>query len=98
MADSERVITAEELEATIQANLPGVEFVKAVDESDGCGSKFEIEIVSEVFKGKTLLAQHRMVHKVIEEQRPHIHALTLKTKVPAVKTEVVEASGAAESS
>jgi stress-induced morphogen len=80
MEEQEQVITAELLESKIQASIEGVEFVKAVDESDGCGSKFTIEIVSPMFKGKPLLAQHRIVHKAIEEERKSIHALTLKTK------------------
>ena len=57
-------------------------FVKAIDLSDGCGSKFEIEIIAEEFRNKPLLQQHRLVHKSIEEERKTIHALTLKTKVP----------------
>lgn len=76
------LITASILEEKILANLPGVLSVKATDLSDGCGSKFEIEVVCEEFKGKPLLAQHRLIHKAIEEERKHIHALTLKTKAP----------------
>lgn len=86
--DAERVISCEELEAKIRAGLEqelagSVEFLRAVDLSDGCGAKFEVEIVSEVFRGKPLLAQHRLIHKIIEEERKFIHALTLKTKAPA---------------
>jgi acid stress-induced BolA-like protein IbaG/YrbA len=76
------IITCDQLEQKIQQNLSGVSFVKAVDLTDGCGGKFEIEIVSEEFRGKPLLAQHRLVHKAIEEERKHIHALSLKTKAP----------------
>ena len=76
------VITPEQLEHKIQSTIVGVSFVKAVDLSDGCGAKFEIEIVAEEFKGKALLQQHRLVHKAIEEERKSIHALTLKTKAP----------------
>lgn len=32
---------------------------EVVDESDGCGKKFSIVIVSEQFKGKSTLANHR---------------------------------------
>jgi hypothetical protein len=32
-----------------------------VDTSDGCGSKFEVEVVSPLFEGKALLARHRLV-------------------------------------
>lgn len=76
------VITTEQLEKKIQDQIPSVSYVKAVDLTDGCGGKFEIEIISEEFRGKPLLQQHRIVHKAIEEERKHIHALTLKTKAP----------------
>mmetsp|Transcript_14897 Transcript_14897/g.16124 ORF Transcript_14897/g.16124 Transcript_14897/m.16124 type:complete len:82 (-) Transcript_14897:70-315(-) len=76
------VITTEQLEKKIQEQIPSVSYVKAVDLTDGCGGKFEIEIISEEFRGKPLLQQHRIVHKAIEEERKHIHALTLKTKAP----------------
>ena len=79
-----RIITVEELEIKIRAGLENnVEFIKATDLSDGCGSKFEIEIISAEFKGKPLLAQHRLIHKIIAEEREFIHALTLKTKAPS---------------
>jgi stress-induced morphogen len=105
MAESteSRVVTAEELEATIRKNLP-CEFVRAVDESSGCGAKFAIEIVSESFRGKMPLACHRMMHKVLEEEIKHIHAVTFKTRVPAkvdtaeVAVAEAEASGLTESS
>ena len=32
-----------------------------VDVSDGCGSKFEVEVESPQFEGKALLARHRLV-------------------------------------
>lgn len=84
MADCEdRIITPDELETKIREGLNGnLEFIKAVDQSDGCGAKFEIEIISSEFKGKPLLAQHRLIHKIIATEREHIHALTLKTKAP----------------
>ncbi len=44
------VVTEEQLENKIRELLSGVEFVKAVDESDGCGAKFEVTIVSRLFK------------------------------------------------
>ena len=85
--DNDRVITADELESKIKQGLDGdLEFVQAVDESDGCGAKFIITIVSNVFKGKPLLAQHRLVNKLIAEELKFIHALTLKTSVPVLPT------------
>lgn len=81
MSDSV-IITPQILEDKLKQNLQGVVFVKAEDLSDGCGAKYEIEIVCEEFRGKPLIAQHRLVNKVIEEERKHIHAITLKTKIP----------------
>lgn len=74
------IITSDQLEEKIRASLLGVQHVKATDVSDGCGSKFEIEVISSEFQGKPLLAQHRLVNKAIEEERKHIHAITLKTR------------------
>ena len=76
------VVTCEELEAKIRTQMLNVDYVKAVDLSDGCGAKFEVTVVSSSFEGKALLQQHRMVNKAIEEERPRIHALTLKTVLP----------------
>jgi stress-induced morphogen len=76
------VITPTMLEDKIRANVESVEFVQAVDLSDGCGQKFEITVVSPVFCGLKVIAQHRMVNKAIEEERQYIHATTLKTKTP----------------
>lgn len=76
------VITPDILEAKIRAGIDAVEFVQAVDLSDGCGSKFEITVVSPAFSGLKIIAQHRLVNKAIEEERKHIHATTLKTKTP----------------
>jgi stress-induced morphogen len=75
-------ITEELLETKIKENLPGVEFVKATDQSDGCGGKFEIEIISSEFSAGSKLQHHRLVHKAIKVEMEFIHALTLKCKAP----------------
>lgn len=79
---SDTGITPDMLEQKIRSSLQGVQSVSAHDLSDGCGAKFELEIVCEEFAGKPLIQQHRMVHKALEEERKLIHALTLKTKAP----------------
>uniref|UniRef100_A0A1A9W9Q0 BolA-like protein 2 n=1 Tax=Glossina brevipalpis TaxID=37001 RepID=A0A1A9W9Q0_9MUSC len=53
-------------------------YVHAVDESDGCGGKFNVIIVSDKFKGKTLLQKHRLVNTVLAEELKEIHAFTQK--------------------
>lgn len=74
------VISSEALESKLKEQLPNVVFVRATDESNGCGSRFHIEVVSDCFAGKPLLAQHKLVHKALEAESQHIHALTLKTR------------------
>ena len=43
---------------------------------------FEIFIVSEQFKGKSLLQQHRSVQDILKEEMKEWHGLTLHTKTP----------------
>ena len=47
-------ITTAHLEAKLRASLPEVVFIKAEDESDGCGSKFNVLIASTAFVGEHL--------------------------------------------
>lgn len=76
-------VTAESLEAKIRESLEGVQFVKAVDESGGCGAKFSITIVAAAFEGKPIVMQHRLCHKALEEEMKYVHALSLKTIAPS---------------
>ena len=50
------------------------------DTSGGCGSSFEVRIVSDVFEGKTRLERHRMAMGALEAEleKGQIHALALK--------------------
>lgn len=53
--------------------------VEVTDDSDGCGAKFSVVIVSDKFQGKPLLARHRLVNTVLQEELKSIHAFTQKT-------------------
>lgn len=53
--------------------------VEVTDESDGCGAKFSVLIVSDKFVGKPLLARHRLVNSILQEELKSIHAFTQKT-------------------
>jgi stress-induced morphogen len=55
--------------------------VKVEDTSGGCGSKFELEVTSPWFEGKSKVAQARAVHKVIHEEIATMHAVKVTTKV-----------------
>ena len=52
------------------------------DNSDGCGLKFEVVIVSTQFQGKRLLDRHRMVHECLAKELELIHAFQQKTYTP----------------
>ena len=56
--------------------------VQVTDESDGCGGKFSVVIVSSQFEGKALLARHRLVNSALEEELKTIHAFSQKTFTP----------------
>lgn len=57
--------------------------VEVIDESDGCGAKFSVTIVSSAFEGKPLLQRHRLVNSVLEKELKTIHAFSQKTLTPA---------------
>ena len=58
------------------------EHVEVVDQSDGCGGKFEAVIVSKQFEGKELLARQRLVNAALAEELKTFHAFCQKTFKP----------------
>ncbi|KAL6441382.1 hypothetical protein ACFW04_003541 [Cataglyphis niger] len=55
---------------------------EVVDESDGCGAKFSVVVVSNLFQGKPTLQRHRLVYGVLEEELKAIHAISVTTLTP----------------
>ncbi|KAI8592890.1 bola protein, partial [Geranomyces variabilis] len=53
--------------------------LNVADISGGCGSMFAIEIASPLFKGKTLVKQHRMVTDILQEDIKGMHGIQIKT-------------------
>lgn len=74
-------ITAAEIEKKLRASsrLEPAE-VHVQDTSSGCGSFFQIKVVSPVFQGKPLIQQHRLVNEVLRDEIKEIHGFTLETK------------------
>ena len=68
------------LAALIRSALPDAE-VKIVD-TTGTMDHFQVHIRSDLFKGKSLLDQHRMVYSAVQAARSdgRIHALELRTE------------------
>lgn len=74
--------TAKQLEEKLTKELRA-EYVKAEDNSGGCGANFNVIVVSECFNGKTPLQRHRLVYKALAEELLNIHAFTQKLYTPA---------------
>lgn len=53
-------------------------------EINGDGSKFEAQVVSPEFEGKSTVNRHRMIYSVLDEhiKSGAIHALTIKAYTP----------------
>lgn len=67
-----------EIQVLIEKALPKshVEVIDLV----GDGDHLQATVVSELFEGKTLLQQHQMVYKALQETlKEKLHALALKT-------------------
>jgi len=63
--------------------------LEVIDESSmhnvppGAQSHFKVVIVSEKFEGISLINQHQLVNKALQEElKQHIHALSIVTKTP----------------
>ena len=68
----EKALSPEHLEVINESHMHNV--------PDGSESHFKVIIVSDEFKDKMLVARHRMVNKVLEEElKGSIHALALHT-------------------
>lgn len=70
--------------------------VEVVDISGGCGSSFNIIVVSAAFEGVRLLERHRMLHNVLGDDMNAIHAVKLNCFTPTEHAVKVATDGRAE--
>ena len=72
----------EQVEAMIKAELPDAQV--QVQDLTGGGDHLQAIVVSSQFEGKTLVKQHQMVYRAVQESMDSeaIHALALKTYTP----------------
>jgi acid stress-induced BolA-like protein IbaG/YrbA len=69
------VMESEEIQTMIERGLPGAEV-----QVTGDGRHFDAVVIADVFAGKSLLEQHRMVYAVLGgKMGGDIHALTMRT-------------------
>ncbi|KAM6493459.1 bola-like protein [Amanita muscaria] len=52
-------VNSADLEAAIRKAI-AVSHIEVEDQSSGCGESYAVVIVSEIFRGKSTLARHRM--------------------------------------
>lgn len=68
------------------------------DVSGGCGSFYQVLVVSAQFAGLTTMKQHRAVTELLEADIGKMHGLTIKTMTPeqfeAAKAKLAAAAGA----
>ncbi len=75
-------IAQSELQARIEAAFPGAEV--HIDDLAGDGDHYKARIVSEAFRGLTLVRQHQLVNKALADLLSGpLHALALETRAPA---------------
>ena len=76
------MISLDRVEAMIKTELPDA--IVRVEDLKG-GDHLQATVVSSEFEGKTLVKQHQMVYKAVQEAlaTEEIHALALKTYTPA---------------
>lgn len=75
------IITASTLEGKLRdAATIRPSRVTVKDISAGCGSFFHVEVVSDAFRSKPLVQQHRLVNEALRDEIKQIHGLTIVTK------------------
>ena len=67
-----------EIQSLVEQAFPGSEVT--VEDLTGTGDHFQVIVLSNAFKGKTLIEQHQMVYGALESLKGEIHALTIKTR------------------
>jgi len=61
----------------------GAQHLSVKDVSGGCGSFFNVHIVSENFEGMNRVKRERTVHKVLSEHIPSLHGISLRCMTPS---------------
>ncbi|MBI3314031.1 MAG: BolA/IbaG family iron-sulfur metabolism protein [Candidatus Omnitrophica bacterium] len=76
------MITPEEIEAILDRSLPGA-VISAMDLT-GTSDHFEVRVVWDGFRGKSLIEQHQIINRALEGalEDGRIHALKIKTFTP----------------
>ena len=75
-------MAAADIERLIKESLPDA--VVSIDDLAGDGDHYAATVVSEAFRGKSRVEQHKMVYDALKGQMGGaLHALALKTHAPS---------------
>lgn len=76
-------MAAADIERMIKESFPDA--VVSIDDLAGDGDHYAATVVSEAFRGKSRVEQHKMVYDALRGQiGEDLHALALKTQVPGL--------------
>ncbi|SCW02908.1 LAFE_0F16930g1_1 [Lachancea fermentati] len=72
------MLTQQDLQNKLIAQIPDLHNVIITDTSNGCGQSFDIVVVSNTFQGKNKLQRCRLVNNALKEEVAQIHAFSCK--------------------
>jgi stress-induced morphogen len=82
------MISPQDLHALLQAGFPDAEI--RLTDLTGTQDHYEASLVSDVFEGKPLLEQHRLVYAALgEAMKEKVHAFSFKTYTKAAWSRVL---------
>uniref|UniRef100_A0A1B6LRB3 BolA-like protein 3 n=1 Tax=Graphocephala atropunctata TaxID=36148 RepID=A0A1B6LRB3_9HEMI len=67
----------------LRKNFPSAEYIEVRDVSGGCGAMFEISVITEEFRGLTIVKQHRLINEALKEEIKDMHGLRIHTALPS---------------
>ena len=76
------MVTADQIVTMIRADMPDADV--RVNDLTGGGDHFDVTVISTHFAGRSLVQQHQLVYKSVQQamSTEAIHALGLKTYTP----------------
>ncbi len=76
-------MTIKEVQDFIESKWPGTKAI--VEDLTGTQDHYQVTVISELFSGKKMIDQHRLVKTLFDPhiQSGNVHALSLKTFTPA---------------
>ncbi|ATO57431.1 BolA/IbaG family iron-sulfur metabolism protein [Bartonella sp. 1-1C] len=74
-------MSADEIEVLIRESIPNAKIT--IRDLAGDGEHYAAEVISEIFRGKSRVQQHKMVYDALKGNMGNVlHALSLQTSVP----------------